>query len=1098
MTELIWDGKYKDGKKVAPLRVALPFQTVETVNESAQDRQHALDLFGQGGETEWRNRLIWGDKKYVLPSLLPEFAGKVDLIYIDPPFDTGANFSFTALVPGSTEEINKEPSGIEQKAYRDTWGNGLDSYLKWFYETLLMLRELLSEKGSIYVHLDDNVSHYAKCVLDEIFGTDRFLNEIVWPRTNAHNMIGNYYARVHDVILLYTKSQQYLWNRQHVDFEENQLREYRPDPDGRMFTGQDLTVSSTSKGRQFEWRGARPPANRAWAFSEEALEKLFSEGKILTKPDGVPRLRGLKVYLDERPGKKVTSIWQDIGRVGNTSGERLNYPTQKPESLLERILIGSRYKDLVETYAQTSELKLLQHDEMARYALKMATGSGKTKVMSLAIAWQYFNAVCEGKSEYAKTFLVIAPNVIVFERLRTDFANGAAFRTDPVIPDSLKIYWDMEFYMRGDGERAHSEGALYLTNIQQMHDRSQQDDDEPDVMTAMLGSKPPSSKIEVDDFKKRVLARNEPIAVINDEAHHTHDEKLKWNEIIRGLNQESDSGLAVQLDFSATPRHSKGALFSWTIFDYPLKQAIIDGIVKKPVKGITNRLEEQKSDIASVRYQPFLTAGVNRWKEYHDQPRPLKKRPILFVMMNSTTEADEVADYLRTKYPQYFVGDQLLIIHTDNTGEVSKKDLEAARKTAREVDKGDSKVNAIVSVLMLREGWDVSNVTVVVGLRPYSSKANILPEQTIGRGLRLMFRDLTKTYIERVDVIGNKGFMEFVAQLEKDEVFELESFDPEKDKLEIVSIMPDLEKLNVDISLPELSPILERKKTLEEEIRAMELEAPARPLPIKFTDQEMTTFIYEAFDVITSEKIIEREYFIPDPQTPEEVISYYAKRIAQNLKLPSQFHVLAPRVREFLETKAFGQKVDLKEPSLLRAISSNVAQFTTLNAFTKALRALVVQELSPRLVSEGKKLSVTPAYPFSKKTFDSEKTVFNKVAPDNNFEFKFAEFLHRAEDVVAFAKLPKRFGFTIDYTDNATNLRYYEPDFVAVLTDGAHVIIETKGQENIDVVHKDRAATVWAENATLLTGTQWSYLKVPDKPFESLEPDLFNDLWYLQ
>jgi adenine-specific DNA-methyltransferase len=146
MTELIWDGKYdKNGRKVAPLRVSLPFQTVETVNETAQERQRSLDLFGSGRDPEWRNRLIWGDKKYVLPSLLDEFAGKVDLIYIDPPFATGADFSFQVQIEG--ERFTKEPSIIEQKAYRDTWGRGLDSYLQWFYETSIFLRDLLSEEG---------------------------------------------------------------------------------------------------------------------------------------------------------------------------------------------------------------------------------------------------------------------------------------------------------------------------------------------------------------------------------------------------------------------------------------------------------------------------------------------------------------------------------------------------------------------------------------------------------------------------------------------------------------------------------------------------------------------------------------------------------------------------------------------------------------------------------------------------------------------------------------------------------------------------------------------------------------------------------------
>src|SRR5713226_1568911 len=140
MTELNWDGKYKDDKKQGPVRIALPFQTIETVNESAQDRQRTLEMFAQGRETGWRNRLIWGDKKYVLPSLLPEFAGKVNLIYIDPPFDTGADFSYTATIPEDPESdgvaiFEKQPSIIEQKAYRDTWGRGLDSYLQWFYET---------------------------------------------------------------------------------------------------------------------------------------------------------------------------------------------------------------------------------------------------------------------------------------------------------------------------------------------------------------------------------------------------------------------------------------------------------------------------------------------------------------------------------------------------------------------------------------------------------------------------------------------------------------------------------------------------------------------------------------------------------------------------------------------------------------------------------------------------------------------------------------------------------------------------------------------------------------------------------------------------
>src|ERR1017187_10041497 len=182
MAELIWDGKYDEhGNKRAPVRIELPFQTVETVNESVQERQRTLELSSSGHDPEWRNRLIWGDKKYVLPSLLPEFAGQVDLIYIDPPFDTGADFSFTATIhshhdsdDGEVSTFTKEPSILEQKAYRDTWGRGLDSYLEWFYEAAVLCSELLSENGSIYVHLGPNMSHYVKAVLDEVFGVDNY------------------------------------------------------------------------------------------------------------------------------------------------------------------------------------------------------------------------------------------------------------------------------------------------------------------------------------------------------------------------------------------------------------------------------------------------------------------------------------------------------------------------------------------------------------------------------------------------------------------------------------------------------------------------------------------------------------------------------------------------------------------------------------------------------------------------------------------------------------------------------------------------------------------------------------------------------------
>lgn len=293
MVELIWIGKYdKDGKRVAPLKVALPFQTVETVNESAQQRQRSLEFMLAGRDAEWRNRLIWGDKKYVLPSLLPEFAGKVDLIYIDPPFATGQDFSFNAQV--GDERFTKEASIIEQKAYRDTWGEGanrLDSYLKWFSETAVFLYELLSESGSLFVHIDPNVSHYLKIFLDNLFGYASLRNEIIWCYTGPGSPNMKQFNRKHDVILWYTRSEKWIFNSEDVRI---------PYKDGKPHVGGFTHKAGTKAGT--------------------SMTVEVAEGYT---------------------GKIPETWWQDIAIVARRRNEILNYPTQKPEALLERIIRAS-------------------------------------------------------------------------------------------------------------------------------------------------------------------------------------------------------------------------------------------------------------------------------------------------------------------------------------------------------------------------------------------------------------------------------------------------------------------------------------------------------------------------------------------------------------------------------------------------------------------------------------------------------------------------------------------------------------------------------------------------------------------------------------
>ncbi|MGA3198946.1 MAG: site-specific DNA-methyltransferase [Halobacteriota archaeon] len=353
MTELIWDGKYKDGKKQGPVRIALPFQTIETVNESAQDRRRNLELFASGRDTEWRNRLIWGDRKYVLPSLLPEFAGKVKLIYIDPPFNTDSDFSFTATIPNHAgDEENrgaaflKEPSILEQKAYRDTWGRGLDSYLQWFYETVVLLRELLSDNGSIYVHLDWHIGHYAKAVLDEVFGQEACQNEIIWKRTSARSD-SHTYNHIHDVIYFYAQGA-IDFNDVYVEHDEAYVESkyVHTDAQGRRYRLDNITSPNPRPNMTYVWRGHQPPA-LGWRYSKETMQRLHSEGRIWY-PDSKDKRPQLIRYLDESSGQPATTIWTDVSPVNSQAAERVNYDTQKPEALLDRIIkASSNESDLV-------------------------------------------------------------------------------------------------------------------------------------------------------------------------------------------------------------------------------------------------------------------------------------------------------------------------------------------------------------------------------------------------------------------------------------------------------------------------------------------------------------------------------------------------------------------------------------------------------------------------------------------------------------------------------------------------------------------------------------------------------------------------------
>jgi len=354
-TELVWPGKYnEDGTRREVPRVNLPFQVIETINESRATRevknapQAALfDIYrGNEGETfeeGWKNKLIWGDNLLVMSSLLDKFAGKIDLIYIDPPFATGADFSFTAEIGESGEELDKEQSIIEEKAYRDTWGRGTESFAQMMYDRLVLLRALLSESGSIYVHIGPNENHHIRILCDETLGRDNFCNEIIWRRAFGHSD-SRRYGIIHDAILFYHKGAEWTWNdirqpadKEYIDTFFDQYDEER----GERYQRLSLSAGGLSGGGyDYEYKGVRT----LWRCPIETLRKHDADGRLHwpKKKGGVPRL---KKYESEHEGVPLQDIWSDISKIHNQSSELTGYGTQKPEALVERILKVSANKN---------------------------------------------------------------------------------------------------------------------------------------------------------------------------------------------------------------------------------------------------------------------------------------------------------------------------------------------------------------------------------------------------------------------------------------------------------------------------------------------------------------------------------------------------------------------------------------------------------------------------------------------------------------------------------------------------------------------------------------------------------------------------------
>lgn len=362
LPEIVANGR-KEAEKILEgieNRHRVTLQTREVVlpakDAAAQDwiTMQARQAQQASTDADWTNRLIYGDNLLAMAALLagddntPSLRGKVDLIYIDPPFDSKADYRTKVTLPGM--ELEQKPTVIEQFAYSDTWSDGTASYLAMITPRLILMRELLADTGSIYVHLDWHVGHYVKLILDEVFGKDNFRNDIVWIRTASHNDTTGKYGRTKDSVFFYTKTGTYPFTKQYLPYSQEYIDgEWNLLPNGRYWKSENM-LDPQSKMAAFDFHGT----TARWRTSPEKMEALWnapqtevpkSHGRIKLGANGLPIKRCKIVFIDELPGVPLSDVWRDISYVAGGAGQSVNYGTQKPEKLLERIIRASCPED---------------------------------------------------------------------------------------------------------------------------------------------------------------------------------------------------------------------------------------------------------------------------------------------------------------------------------------------------------------------------------------------------------------------------------------------------------------------------------------------------------------------------------------------------------------------------------------------------------------------------------------------------------------------------------------------------------------------------------------------------------------------------------
>ena len=864
-----------------------------------------------------------------------------------------------------------------------------------------------------------------------------------------------------------------------------------------------------------------------WFPADEAQRETSSE-KLM--PPLVPQLR-----------KKVKE-WRDSGYVGatDTSKSLLNWWFNTSHLLpqadgtmtefqyyfaqreaLETIVylydvVGVQDKYDLMRFDSSGAVSTGMFDETwRRFVAKMATGTGKTKLLSLVLAWSFFHKLYEPESELSRNFLVIAPNIIVLDRIYKDFSGLRIFFADPVLPDNGVDgrNWRDDFQLilhRQDEVRiTRPTGNIFLTNIHRVYagDDIPASPDDDDTMDYFLGKRPTGATTDSKVDLGMIVRDIDELIVLNDEAHHIHNPRMAWFKSIEDIHnrlKQKGSALSLQVDVTATPKHNNGAIFVQTVSDYPLVEAISQNVVKHPVLPDTAsraKLTEQKSAKYTEKYADYIHLGVIEWRKAYAEHEKLGNKAILFVMTDDTRNCDDVAKYLEGHYPD--LKDAVLVIHTKKNGEISesksgknKKDLDKLRDQANSIDGLESPYKAIISVMVLKEGWDVRNVTTIVGLRAYSAASNILPEQTLGRGLRKMYPGGLEEY---VSVVGTDAFMDFVESIQAEGVV-LERKPMGEGTEAKTPLVVEIDKENdkkdlgaLDIEIPVLTPRAYREYKNLGDLDTSAL-GHQRVAYLHFSEEEQREIVFK--DITTSEVTHTTILDTAGIADYRSVIGYFAQILVKDLRLVSGYDVLYGKVKAFVQEQLFDRTVELENPNTLRNLSELAATKTLIETFKKAINALTVRDRGDAEIHDTIKLRQTRPFVVRDQGYlIPKKSVFNRVIGDSQLELQFANFLEDCPDVVSYAKNYFAVHFKLDYVNADGNISNYYPDFLVKLADAHTVVVETKGLEDMDVPLKMQRLHQWCEDVNRVqSDVKYDFVFVDQEGFEKYKPKSFRQL----